>query len=429
MSNIDNTLVELFDLQKFAIKLGLDNISKLSEYFNNPHLTYPTIHIAGTNGKGSTAIILHNILMQHGLKVGLFTSPHLVHFNERIRVDKKLIDNKFIADFWENIKELVLKLKATFFDTTTCLAFEYFNQNNVDIAIFETGLGGRLDSTNIIEPEIAVITPIDFDHHKQLGSTLTQIASEKAGIIKNNTPVFLAKQKNEVNTYFDNQFNSKDIIHFENQIEKLKIDSLLDKTLFEFHDKSRNKHFKDLKLNLLGVHQAENACLAYLAASQYLENVKIKFNEEFFKKTLSSVDWHGRIQKISENPKIYIDVSHNTAGIEQTLNFIKSNFKKSNLKLLVGLLEDKDYIEIVNQTKDVFSDIWITEPKNHRKLPGETLQQEFKKHGISTVFIKDIEESFESLIGELNSEDALFIMGSHYLAGLIESMNIQNNLT
>ena len=150
MSNIENTLAELFDLQKFAIKLGLDNISILSDYFNNPQLTYPTIHIAGTNGKGSTAIILQNILMQHGLKVGLFTSPHLVHFNERIRVNNELVDNKFIADFWKDVKELVLKLKATFFDTTTCLAFEYFNQKKVDVAIFETGLGGRLDSTNII---------------------------------------------------------------------------------------------------------------------------------------------------------------------------------------------------------------------------------------------------------------------------------------
>ncbi|MCK5032548.1 MAG: bifunctional folylpolyglutamate synthase/dihydrofolate synthase, partial [Calditrichia bacterium] len=140
MKNIDKTLNELFDLQKFAIKLGLENISKLSRYFNNPHLTYPTIHIAGTNGKGSTAIILQNILMQHGLRVGLFTSPHLVNFNERIRINNEFVENQFILDFWRKVKDFVLELKATFFDTTTCLAFEYFKQNEVDIAIFETGL-------------------------------------------------------------------------------------------------------------------------------------------------------------------------------------------------------------------------------------------------------------------------------------------------
>jgi len=429
MNNIENTLTELFDLQKFAIKLGLENISKLAMHFNNPHLNYPTIHIAGTNGKGSTAIILQNILMQHDLKVGLFTSPHLVHFNERIRINNDLIANEFIYDFWINIKDLVLELKSTFFDTTTCMAFEYFNQNNVDIAIFETGLGGRLDSTNIVDPEIAIITPIDFDHHKQLGNTLSQIASEKAGIIKDNCHVYLSKQKPEVNKYFKNKYNSKNIIHFQDQIENLKIDSLLDDTIFEFQDKLRNKKFIDIHLNLLGKHQAENACLAYLAASQYLQNIKKEFNEELFRKALLTVEWNARIQKISSNPNIYIDVSHNESGIEQTINFIGSNFKKSNLKLLIGLLEDKNYKIIVDQLKNVFSEIWITEPANHRKLPGEILHNEFVQAGISSELIKDISESYESLINKLEPEDTLFIMGSHYLAGTIESMNLQNNLT
>jgi len=429
MNNIENTLTELFDLQKFAIKLGLDNITKLARFFDNPHLTYPTIHIAGTNGKGSTAIILQNILMQHGLKVGLFTSPHLVHFNERIRINNDLIDNIFIADFWNDIKKIVLDLKATFFDTTTCMAFEYFKQNNVDVAIFETGLGGRLDSTNILDPEIAIITPIDFDHHKQLGSTLIQIASEKAGIIKNDCPVFLSRQKDEVKEYFNHNFNSKSIFHFDDHIENLRINSFKDKTAFEFKDKLGNKYFSDLKFSLLGTHQAQNACQAYLAASKYLQNKNIEFGEEQFKKSLCAVNWHGRIQKISNKPDIYIDVSHNVAGIKTTLDFINSNFDKSNLKLLIGLLEDKDYKEIVYLIKDKFSQIWITEPENHRKLPGEILQQEFLKHENSTILIKDISDSFESFISKLNSNDTLFIMGSHYLAGTIESMNLQNNLT
>ena len=429
MNKIEHTLTELFDLQQFAIKLGLDNITKLSKYFDNPHLNYPTIHIAGTNGKGSTAIILQKILMLHGLKVGLFTSPHLVHFNERIRINDDLIPDEFIYDFWNKIKEFVLELKATFFDTTTCMAFEYFNQNNVDVAIFETGLGGRLDSTNIIDPEIALITPIDFDHNKQLGNTLSQIASEKAGIIKTNCSVFLAKQNPEVNKYFQNQFNSKNIIQFENQIKNLKINAQMDKTPFEFQDKLKNKKFTNLHLKLLGNHQAENACLAYLSAAQYLQDIKIDFNEKLFRKALLNVEWHGRIQKISSDPDIYIDVSHNEAGIEETVNFIQSNFKKSNLKLLIGLLEDKNYKKIVDLLKDSFSQVWITEPANHRKLSGEILQNEFAQAGISSEIIKDISESYESLINQLESEDTLFIMGSHYLAGTIESMNLQNNLT
>ena len=423
MKNIEKTLSDLFELQKFAIKLGLDNILKLCQYFDNPHLTYPTIHIAGTNGKGSTAIILQNILMQHGLKVGLFTSPHLVRFNERIRINNQFIGNQFIEDFWYNVKDFVLELKATFFDTTTCLAFEYFKENKVDVAIIEAGLGGRLDSTNIIDPVAAIITPIDFDHQKQLGTTLTQIASEKAGIIKNSCPVFLAKQKKEVNDFFETHFKSDQITKLKDQIGNLRINSLLDKTIFEFQDKSRNRFFHNLELKLLGAHQAENACLAYLAGSYYLDNAKIGFNKKLFTKALSSVDWPGRIQKISTNPNIYLDVSHNASGFKSTLNFIKAKFKKTNLKLLIGLLEDKDYKEIVKDIKNVFSDIWITEPESHRKLPGEILVNEFSRYGISTVFFKDISKSFESLKKNLNSKDILFIMGSHYLTGQIISMN------
>jgi dihydrofolate synthase/folylpolyglutamate synthase len=427
MNDIDKTLVELFDLHKFAIKLGLENISKLSGFFKNPHLSYPTIHLAGTNGKGSTAIILQNILMQHGLRVGLFTSPHLVNFNERIRINNKLIDNKFITDFWKDIKELVLGLKATFFDTTTCMAFEYFRQNNVDLAIFETGLGGRLDSTNIINPDAAVITPIDYDHHKQLGSTLIQIASEKAGIIKNNCPVFLSNQKEEINIYFDTRFKLKSIKCMKDQIDKLIIETYLDKTILGFYDKLRNNHYNNLELSLLGSYQAENACLAYMAGSYYLEKIKINFDEDLFKKALFSVSWPGRIQKISNNPDIYVDVSHNISGINSTLDFIKTRFKKSKLKLLIGLLEDKDYKEIVVNVKDAFSEIWITEPENHRKLPGSILAQEFSIYGISTVFVKDISKSFESLVRNLNSTDILFVMGSHYLVGKIISM--KNKIT
>jgi dihydrofolate synthase/folylpolyglutamate synthase len=206
MSRYSTTLFEIFDLQKYAIKLGLENITYLSKIVNNPHLKYPTIHIAGTNGKGSTAIILQQILMEHGFKVGLYTSPHLVSFNERIRINNNLIENQFIIDFWDTIKKFVLEKKATFFDTTTCLAFEYFYQRKVDVAIFETGLGGRLDSTNIIQPEATLLTPISFDHQKQLGNTLTDIAMEKAGIIKQNSHLFLGHQNEEVHSYFKSKF-------------------------------------------------------------------------------------------------------------------------------------------------------------------------------------------------------------------------------
>ena len=183
---------ELFDLQKFAIKLGLHNITALSSLLGNPHMQYPSIHIAGTNGKGSTSFYIAQILQACGLKVGLFTSPHLVDFRERIRVDNLLINEDDVISFWQTIKKEVLELQATFFDTTTLMAFDYFAKQRVDVAVFETGLGGRLDSTNIIQPECCVITPIGLDHQHFLGDTLSKIAVEKAGIIKNSADVFLA---------------------------------------------------------------------------------------------------------------------------------------------------------------------------------------------------------------------------------------------
>jgi len=184
MISYSQTVEQLFDLQKYAIKLGLENITLLSKNFGDPHLKYPTIHIAGTNGKGSTSFFISKILQTTGLKVGLFTSPHLVDFRERIRINDELIATEYVTSFWQEVKELVLKLEATFFDTTTLLAFKYFSDQNVDVAIIETGLGGRLDSTNILKPEIAVLTPIAYDHQKQLGKTIEKIAYEKAGIIK-----------------------------------------------------------------------------------------------------------------------------------------------------------------------------------------------------------------------------------------------------
>lgn len=425
MHTIDNTLHELFDLQKFAIKLGLENISKLTAFFNNPHLTYPAIHIAGTNGKGSTAIILQKILMQHGLNVGLYTSPHLINFNERIRVNENLIENDFIIGFWNDVKSRALELKATFFDTTTCLAFEYFKHNKVDVAIFETGLGGRLDSTNIIDANTILITPIDFDHQKQLGNTLSKIAYEKAGIIKNNCSVFISKQKEEVNSYFKNHYHSDNINYFDAQIENLKIETNIDSTIFEFRDIINQLNFKNIKTNLLGYHQAENACLAYMAGINFLNKNKMDFNKGLFANSLLNVNWPGRLNKINSDPNIFLDVSHNVAGFITSIDFIQSNFSKSNSKLILGLLEDKDYKQIVNIVKDKFSKIWIVEPDNHRKLPGKILVNEFRLYNIDCIFIKDLSKSFDGLIDDLAQKDNLFIMGSHYLAEQITIQNIK----
>ena len=178
------TITQLYDLQQFSVKQGLDNISDLVKFLNHPEKNFPVIHVAGTNGKGSTSVILQKILSAHGLRTGLYTSPHLIDFRERIRIDNEYIKHEYIVGYWTKIASKVLEIKATFFDTTTALAFNYFSDQDVDVAVIETGLGGRLDSTNIVDSVAAIITPIHRDHTKQLGTKLKGITAEKADIIK-----------------------------------------------------------------------------------------------------------------------------------------------------------------------------------------------------------------------------------------------------
>jgi dihydrofolate synthase/folylpolyglutamate synthase len=183
-----NTLNFLFGLQKFGMKFGLENIKHLLDFLENPETNYPTVHIAGTNGKGSTAAMIASILTASGYKTGLYTSPHLIDFTERIRIDGKPISSKEVVIYGKKLKSQIQKSKATFFEATTAIAFQYFSDKNVDVALIETGLGGRLDATNVIKPELSIITTIGMDHSEQLGNTIQSIASEKAGIIKSRTP-------------------------------------------------------------------------------------------------------------------------------------------------------------------------------------------------------------------------------------------------
>jgi len=430
MNKYQQTITDIFDLHLFSIKMGLDNITTLSQSIGNPHLSYPTIHIAGTNGKGSTAAILQQILFQHGLKVGLFTSPHLVKFNERIRVNNDLIEDEYIENYWQQNKDLVLDLKATFFDTTTCLAFDYFRHKQVEVAIIETGLGGRLDSTNIIQPVASVITPIGFDHQKQLGNTLTSIAREKAGIIKKGAALFLGHQKEEALNFFYNQkFDNNILIDQERSISYSEIVSNLDNTTFSFTDLIRNQEINHLQLNLLGIHQAQNATLAYLVGRWYLEQISVNFELGSLRNAFKSVIWNGRIQKISCSPDIYLDVSHNADGFRPTIKFLSDNFKKENSHLLIGLLADKNYDEIVSLVKDQFKNIVVTEPENEHKLEGSILINELKKYGINVKFIKEVKKAFEISINNLGPDDTLFVMGSHYLAGSVLNSLKEINLT
>jgi dihydrofolate synthase/folylpolyglutamate synthase len=411
-----NTVAELFDLQKFAIKLGLDNITALMRLLNNPHKDYPVIHIAGTNGKGSTAFFLAGILEAAGLKTGLFTSPHLIDFRERMRVNGKMIEQSDVNHFWRRVKNDVLKRKATFFDTTAAMAFDYFSREKVDVAVIETGLGGRLDSTNVADSEIAVITPIDFDHQKQLGNTLSQIAFEKAGIIKKRSAVFCAAQQEETLPVLKQPQNGG--FYYLPDFIRITIKSAsLDSMIFDIHDALFNDIITDLNSRQVGNYQAENIGLAYLTARYFLKKHAINFEHNIVKEKLKNYFWPGRLQTISKNPRIIFDVSHNPAGIKTTLKYLSSMIEKKKLHILLGIVEDKSYEEIAAAAVWNCNSVYLTEPDTHRKLDGQILLETFNRLHKKAELINEPQKAYNYAKSKLKKDETLLVIGSHYLIG------------
>ncbi|MFQ5582913.1 MAG: bifunctional folylpolyglutamate synthase/dihydrofolate synthase, partial [Calditrichia bacterium] len=324
MSDYKAITTYLFGLQRFGIKLGLDNIKALLNAIGNPQNKWQSIHIAGTNGKGSTAAMLESILIEAGYRVGLYTSPHLVDFTERIRINRATIPQNEVIEFTLKIKPLVEQIQPSFFEVTTAMAFWYFAKEKIDLAILETGLGGRLDSTNVVNPLITAITPIDFDHQKYLGNTIEKIAQEKAGVLKPGVPCVTNNRNKRICEVIRNKCadaGAKYINIFD--VCFLQINSSnLEGISFDF--RYSNFSLKNLALNLCGEYQVDNAALA-LGTVLNLKN-KINITEKNIYDGLKDVLWRGRIDLVSRKPNIVIDVSHNSSGFEKTLSFINQIF-------------------------------------------------------------------------------------------------------
>jgi len=402
-AEINSILDKLFSLQRLGIKVGLDHTYELLNRCGNPHNKLKAIHIAGTNGKGSTAAMLQNILRKAGLNVGLYTSPHLVSFNERIRVNGITIPDSFIIKFMKIFNDDIDKIKSTFFETTTVLAFYYFCYKKVDIAIIETGLGGRLDSTNVLNPNLTIITSIDIDHQKFLGNTINEIAYEKAGIIKKNTPVITTKQPKKVLDILINRaemFNSK--IEIVNDPDKIFIDYYYTKFAL---DK------KEFSIPLLGEHQAYNASLAIRASSIFIE----KLNYQTINDGLLTTIWPGRFQRLNKKLPIFYDVAHNSAGI----NTIRLTLESINASKKIGLIvlkEDKEVDCIAKALKGLFDELIISTLPNSQLMDQNQLFDSLKKHNITCKIIYPIEKAFNYISVQSEKGAISVIFGSHYAA-------------
>jgi len=414
MDSYQETIQYLFNLQFSGIKLGLKNVSNILNSLGNPQNKWPAIHIAGTNGKGSTAAFIYSILREAGLKVGLYTSPHLVDFNERIRINEEPIDWNTIVEYTDLLKQEINRHRATFFEATSAIAFHYFAENQVDIAVIETGLGGRLDATNLVHPKVTVITPIGFDHQEYLGKDLISIAGEKAGIIKASIPCVTNNTNPEIMKVIKKICDrekapfyplnpSQTIRTIEMNIERSVFDLILPEYSFE-----------NLEIKMPGEHQLANAALSILAI---LKLKKRQVREEMIRDGLKKTEWPGRMQIVKRNPMVILDVAHNPEGFYHVLKFIHKNFIGKSIWTIVGLAKDKDFQAIADILSRYVSQLGVVVHFSERGIDAQKLVHALDGKIKNLELFNTISLAYEKYLSLANSEDVILIIGSHYLVG------------
>lgn len=376
-----------------AYKNNLHNIIELTASLGNPHLKYPTVHIAGTNGKGSTSHMLASILQEAGYKTGLTTSPHLKDFRERIRVNGALCSKEFVTDFIDVHQEKINRLKASFFEVAIAMAFDYFARENVDIAVIETGLGGRLDSTNIISPVLSVITNIGLDHTQFLGNTLSEIAGEKAGIIKSGVPVVIGETTPETRRVFEEKaFKNQSEINF-----------------------AEERSFKNFDSDLKGNYQQKNKNTV-LTSIEILQNKGYLIREENIRIGLHNVvrntGLRGRWEILGDSPFIVADTAHNVHGLTEVIKQIEST-PHQKLHLVLGFVNDKDVMSILNLFP-ADAKYYFSAPDVPRKLETEDLRK-FVPLAVDASYHQSIREALKYAKSKASSEDFIYVGGSSFV--------------
>lgn len=408
----------LYNLRKYGIKFGLDNIQRLTYAFNNPHTSYDTIHIGGTNGKGSTAALISSILKNAGFRVGLFTSPHLVSFTERITVNGKEITEHEVIELAEVIRNVVARkedFSPTFFEVVVMMAFLYFKRKQVDVAVVEVGMGGRLDATNIITPLLSVITNIDYDHKEFLGYALKEIAREKAGIIKTGVPVVSSLQQPEAMDVIKQKAREKNskLYVFGKEFSSLLKRETISEICFDYYSGNSLK-ISDVCLPLAGEYQMQNASVAIKAAMMAIDRLRFDVAQnqiqdvvKVIRDGLYKTRWPGRLEFILKNPPILIDGAHNPAAANALSGVLKKNFLKDGRRLIavLGIMGDKDARGIMEPLLPLASEVILTAPEYSRAAAPETLAGIARSLGCFHVRIAStVKDAIEKAIAIANSE-------------------------
>lgn len=405
---------------KAAYKANLDNTIAFDNYFSNPHQNYLTIHVAGTNGKGSVSHMLASVLQQAGYKTGLYTSPHLKDFRERIKINGKLIEEYEVVNFVTEHKAVIQKLKPSFFEMTVAMAFEYFSKQQVDIAVIETGMGGRLDSTNIVKPLVSVITNIGIDHTAFLGKDLKSIAGEKAGIIKKDIPVVVGEWNVDTAPVFLTKALQKNTsIVFADKVRELNDNK--DANTYDIHF-SGEPEYLNLKIDLLGNYQQKNLLTAITALNAIKDKVTISSNDihEGLGKVVSNTGLKGRWQIVNKAPKIICDTGHNVEGISYIIEQLKREQYK-RLHIVLGMVNDKDIAKVLNLLpKD--ANYYFTKASIPRALDEKELMNTAKQFELIGGSYVSVAEAIEQAKVEATENDLIFIGGSTFVVAEIPDL-------
>lgn len=411
------------EVGNFGSNYGLERTYKLLEYLGNPEKELKLIHIAGTNGKGSTTSMITEILMGAGYKVGMYTSPFIEEFEERIQINRRNIPKEILATLIDEVKVAIDRVieegynHPTEFEIITVLMLLYFKKEEIDFGVIEVGLGGRLDSTNVIIPILQVITSISFDHTNLLGNTLEEIAAEKAGIIKKNIPTVIYPQEEEAlkviknkcidmasDLYIADNYNIK----FLNVVNNDKPYQLL---------KYKFKEEFDILLPLLGEHQILNLSVA-IKAIEVLNNIKIvNITTESIIESIKNVTWKGRLEVLSNNPYVVIDGAHNIQGIKTLSKNIKQYFKYENLHLILGILADKDVDEMIKIITPMAKQVYAVTPNSIRAQLAEDLKNEIIKYNKNCRAFDEYEQAYLEALKNSKENDIILASGSLYMIG------------
>uniref|UniRef100_A0A7C4VRG1 Dihydrofolate synthase/folylpolyglutamate synthase n=1 Tax=Desulfatirhabdium butyrativorans TaxID=340467 RepID=A0A7C4VRG1_9BACT len=403
----------MYNLRRFGVKLELGTIRRMLAGLGNPQDSFKTIHIAGTNGKGSVAATLYAILMEAGYSVGLYTSPHLVQFNERIAVDGQLATDEEILEAYLSVRSISPgEREPTFFEYTTAMAFSVFAKRHVDWVVVETGMGGRMDATNVIVPVVSIITNVGLEHQQYLGRTLEEIAWEKGGIIKKGVPVVTGASQPKVLSVLQAIADIRKC-----ELYRLKKDFNIQKNSDgTISYRGMDHAYPNLELQLIGDHQLKNAALS-IATCELLRDRQVLIDERAIREGLRSTRWPGRLEIVRQSPELILDGAHNLDAARTLAKHLETAYAGRDITLVIGILSDKPYEKILKILVPLCKRVICTKPKIDRALPVETIENISRKIVSDVITVPKVDRAVQTALQKAKPNDVICVAGSLYVVG------------